>query len=131
MGPKVLVVDDDFELREAIVDLLIEGGFEALSAKDGRDGILEARMHPDLSAIVLDLRMPMMDGSAFRNEQLTDPELARIPVVVLSADRDGATFAAELGVQAVVAKPFRPEALFSALCAAMADAAAEDWKTAV
>lgn len=111
----VLVVEDDFDIRESIVDLLLDEGMDALSAKDGRDGLLELRMRPGVDVIVLDLSMPMMDGSAFRKEQLSDPALASIPVVVLSAEQDIASRAAALGAAAAIQKPFSPEALRSAI----------------
>lgn len=111
----VLVVEDDFDIRESIVDLLLDEGMEALSAKDGRDGMLELRMRPGVDIILLDLSMPMMDGSAFRREQLSDPALAGIPVVVLSAERDIAQRAAALGATAAIQKPFSPAQLKDAL----------------
>jgi CheY-like chemotaxis protein len=111
----VLVVEDDFDIRESLVDLLEDDGMEAVSAKDGRDGLLALRMNPDVRLILLDLSMPMMDGRAFRAEQLADPALASIPVVVLSAEPDIASAAAELGAAFALPKPFRPEMLLGAL----------------
>lgn len=111
----VLVVDDDFDIRESIVDLLLDDGLEAISAKDGREGLLELRMQPDVRVILLDLSMPMMDGKAFRREQLADPQLASIPVIVLSAEQDCASVAAELGAAASLSKPFHPAALLGAV----------------
>ncbi|MET0286900.1 MAG: response regulator [Polyangiales bacterium] len=114
-GPRVLVIDDDYELREEIVDLLLEAGFDAVSAKDGRDGLLEARLHHPIDAIVLDLHMPMLDGGDFRTMQRSDPQLARIPVVVVSADRDAREAAERIEAAAMVAKPFAPNALVNAV----------------
>lgn len=111
----VLVVDDDFDIRESIVDLLLDDGLEAVSAKDGRDGLLELRTQRDVRVILLDLSMPMMDGKAFRREQLADPALAGIPVIVLSAEQDCKTIAAELGAAAALSKPFHPEELLGAV----------------
>lgn len=111
----VLVIEDDFEIRESLVDLLLEDGFDAVSAKDGRDAMEELRMHPDVGLILLDLNMPMMDGPAFRAEQLADPALAAIPIVVLSANQDCAQTAAILGAHASLQKPFAADALRATL----------------
>jgi len=62
---------------------------------------------------LLDLMMPEMDGLQFRAEQLRDPRLSRIPVVVVSADRMIAEKAHELGVWGYVVKPLKPEQLVS------------------
>jgi len=112
---KVLVVDDDFDIREAIVDLLLDDGFEAISAKDGRDGLSELRTYPAVGVIVLDLSMPMMDGEAFRAEQLSDPALASIPVILLSAEENLPQLAAKLGASAALCKPVQPAALLRAV----------------
>ena len=111
----VLVVDDDFDTRESIVDLLLDNGIEAVSAKDGRDGLLELRMRSDVGLILLDLSMPMMDGRLFRATQLADPELAAIPVAILSGDDDAKTVAEEMKAAFMFAKPFQPDALIGAL----------------
>ena len=111
MTGSVLVVEDDFDVRESIVDLLLDNDVRAVSAKDGRDGILELRLQGDVGVVILDLSMPMMDGEAFRSEQLADPALAPIPVIVLSADSACAERAAEIGAAAVLSKPFAPHDL--------------------
>jgi len=120
----VLVVDDDFDIRESIVDLLLDDGFDALSAKDGREGLYELRVRPDVRIILLDLSMPMMDGKAFREEQLADPTLAGIPVIVLSAEEDYERTAASLGAAASLQKPFSAEQLLGAIRTASGSAAA-------
>lgn len=84
----VLVVEDDEDVREAIVESLMLMGQKAVGVADGRaalDWLQSAEKLP--SVIVLDLMMPRMDGFEFREKQLEDPRLAGIPVVVLSADR--------------------------------------------
>lgn len=111
MAGSVLVVEDDFDVRESIVDLLLDHGFEATSAKDGRDGILELKLQGNVGVIILDLSMPMMDGEGFRSEQLAEPALASIPVLVLSADSTCAKRAADMGAAAVLSKPFSPQDL--------------------
>lgn len=84
----VLIVDDDAAIREALILALEDEGYQVQSANNGRDALDRLRRSPrkpDL--ILLDLMMPVMSGWDFRREQERDPELAAIPVVVLSADR--------------------------------------------
>ena len=87
---RVLVVDDDVDIREALIDVLDEVGFDAVGAANGADALrqLHDGLRPDL--ILLDLTMPVMDGQTFRRLQLADDDhsIASIPVVVLSAYRE-------------------------------------------
>jgi CheY-like chemotaxis protein len=81
---RVLVVDDDRDIRELLVELFASEGYEVASASDGRRALAEARARrPDV--ILLDLMMPVMSGWEFREAQLRDPALADIPVVVVTA----------------------------------------------
>jgi two-component system, chemotaxis family, sensor histidine kinase and response regulator PixL len=111
----VLVVDDDFDGAESIVDVLEREGIAACSAKDGREGIYEMRARGDIAAVILDLDMAMMDGAGFRKEQLSDPVLAKVPVIVISGRADYAEQANTLGAAAAIQKPFRSAALLEAL----------------
>ena len=81
---RVLIVEDDLEIRDALAQVLEIEGHEVWCAPNGCAGLLEARLHhPDV--ILLDLMMPVMDGWRFRSEQKLDPSIAAIPVVVVSA----------------------------------------------
>jgi CheY-like chemotaxis protein len=101
----VLVVEDDVDTREALTAILENQGFAVASAEDGVDALEHLRASNCVCLIVLDLFMPRMNGWVFREEQMKDPELARIPVVVVSADPAAARRAEELGVAAAMAKP--------------------------
>jgi CheY-like chemotaxis protein len=96
---RVLVVDDDLDIRDVLVELLEGEGYRVSAAGDGQQALREASRNPP-DVILLDLMMPVMSGWQFRAAQLRDPVLARIPVVVLSA------FANDLDVAAFVPKPF-------------------------
>lgn len=111
----MLVVDDDFDLRESLVDLLEDEGFDARWARDGSDGLIELRTRPHVRVILLDLSMPTMTGLDFRSEQLADPQLADIPVIVLSGAADYRETAAAIGAAAALPKPFAPDALLGAI----------------
>ena len=94
--PIAMVVDNDDNIREGLCLLLRSDGFEALSAKNGREALNQLRAQPDVKFILLDLMMPDMDGAAFRWAQLAEPKLADIPVIVMSAGSDSATTARSL-----------------------------------
>jgi CheY-like chemotaxis protein len=81
----VLIVEDDDDLREMMAQLLSIEGFDTTTVANGREALeyLHAARKPDV--ILLDLMMPVMDGWEFRRQQKADPELAPVPVIVLSA----------------------------------------------
>ena len=81
----ILIVDDDDAYRRVIEQLLHLEGFAPVTVPNGRAALNLLRGGFPAKAIVLDLVMPIMDGWAFRREQLRDPRLARVPVIVLSA----------------------------------------------
>jgi CheY-like chemotaxis protein len=83
--PKVLLVDDDFAILDGLSEFLEGQGFSVVSASNGIDALSQLRLGLQVDAIVLDVMMPMMDGWDFRAEQLADPLLRDIPVIVISA----------------------------------------------
>jgi CheY-like chemotaxis protein len=98
-----MVVDDDRGIREAMADTLADNGCQVIEAADGREGLSYLRATPRLPRLVfLDLMMAGMDGYQFRAELQQDPRLARIPVVVLTANRADP---ARLADTPVLAKP--------------------------
>ncbi len=107
----VLVVEDDDFIRDAVVELLAFEGVEAVAVGDGAEALLRLRRREVLPALILlDLMMPVMNGWQFRAAQLADPELASIPVVVMSAsDPEG------VQADAVLAKPFEARVLLDAV----------------
>ncbi len=105
----VLVVEDNAEVRQALVALLEAEGYHVAEAVDGVSALRLLRtgaVQPCL--IVLDLMMPRMSGWDFRMEQSSDLRLAGIPVVVVSAD-PLASQAERMGAAAVLSKPADPE----------------------
>ena len=110
----ILVVDDDPDIREAIIDVLEENGHRTLSASNGDEALATLRSTDETPCVILlDLMMPVMDGRAFRQAQQADPELSKIPVIVLSAFRDSAETAKQLDVAGYLPKPVSIEALIS------------------
>jgi CheY-like chemotaxis protein len=110
---RILLVEDDAMIRESFVSALADEGHEVMTACDGKAAldVLHSGLRP--SVIFLDLKMPGMDGQAFRAEQQKDPELANIPVVVLSATAQIGPKADALGVHGHLRKPIDLDALMS------------------
>ncbi|MBX7115503.1 MAG: response regulator [Myxococcaceae bacterium] len=108
----VVVVDDDATLRESVCEFLEDDGYHTISLGDAREALslLEAHTEkPDI--ILLDLEMPGMTGWEFRQAQLQNPELRKVPVVAIT----GAGELHGLQVDEVVKKPFRLEELTRAM----------------
>jgi len=82
---RVLVVEDDNDLRESICAVLTDAGYTSWAAENGEVALERARAERP-SVILLDLMMPIMNGWEFRSEQLRDPELSSIPVIIMTAD---------------------------------------------
>jgi CheY-like chemotaxis protein len=82
--PPVLVVDDDDDIRTVLRQVLSEWGYSSICAANGYEAMrLVQNVTP--STIILDLWMPKMNGFLFRKWQLTQPYLAGVPVIVLTA----------------------------------------------
>ncbi len=113
-GPCVLVVDDDDSIREAMSELLVDAGHEVVSAANGKAALDYLRQAPRPPCVILlDLMMPVMDGETFRREQLADPALSRIPVVLLTAA--GRSAAARVPADGVLLKPVTLEDALAAI----------------
>ncbi|HEX8410052.1 MAG TPA: response regulator [Thermoanaerobaculia bacterium] len=110
-GFSVLVVDDDPNIRRMIVAALRRDGYTFLEAPNGREALdLMRAEHPDV--VVLDLMMPVLSGWDVLRERQGDAELSRIPVIVVSANRDpDVAVAVNAGICAFLPKPFDISAL--------------------
>jgi two-component system phosphate regulon response regulator PhoB len=84
MAKKVLVVDDEMDIRTFIITLLETEGYKPLSAKDGKEGLEIARRDKP-SLIILDVMMPKESGITMYRDLKNDPDLKDIPVIMLSA----------------------------------------------
>ena len=102
----VLVVDDDPNIRRMICAALKRDGYTFLEAPNGRDALdLMKHEHPDV--VVLDLMMPVLSGWDVLRERMSDAELRRIPVIIVSANRDPeVAHAVSQGICAFLPKPF-------------------------
>ena len=104
----ILVVDDDRGAMEALSDILEYEGYQVQRAQNGLQALeyLQAT-RPSPNLVILDLLMPVMDGWEFRMRQKEDPELAKVPVLVVTAI--GAT--AGIDAVGVLHKPVDVDAL--------------------
>jgi len=84
MAKRVLVVDDELDMRTFITTLLETSGYKPLSAVDGEQGLEIARQKRP-SLIILDVMMPKESGINMYRELKNDPELKSIPVIMVSA----------------------------------------------
>ena len=110
----MLVVDDYEDARKFFCTFLQLAGYDVLAAVDGQDALdVARRQRPDL--ILLDLKMPRMDGETFRREQLADPTLAAIPVIVLSGSSDGEQIAQRIAAIDYLPKPIDSRVLLDAV----------------
>jgi CheY-like chemotaxis protein len=110
----VLVVEDEEDVRTAFTAYLQGAGYTVVEAVDGREALRLLRASPETFCLVLlDLFMPGMNGWQFRAEQLREPTLAAIPLVVISAAARTDLKAAELGAVAHLQKPVDMNGLVS------------------
>jgi CheY-like chemotaxis protein len=114
MGSKsdVLIVEDDFDIREVLTEVLKDEGYSVMGAANGREALdLLASAESLPSLILLDLMMPVMSGWQFVAEQRQIPAYAAIPVVVVSADGNLQQKAGTLGASGFLRKPIEIESL--------------------
>jgi CheY-like chemotaxis protein len=84
----ILVVEDDQALREAICDVLRDEGYATIRADTGEAALALLHADDQPALVLLDLMMPTMNGWQFRQAQLSDPTIAQIPVVIMTASRN-------------------------------------------
>ncbi|MFQ6026708.1 MAG: response regulator [Dehalococcoidia bacterium] len=107
--PTVLVVDDEWDIRELLVDTMIDAGLDVIEAGDGKSALDRAeRDQPDV--ILLDIWMPGMDGFEVLHNLKKDPKTEWIPVVMLTAmpATEGEHLGLREGVSHYITKPWEP-----------------------
>ena len=113
MNGKILVVDDSMTARKLVADYLKEQGCEVIEAVDGKDGLSKAEENKDLGLIFSDINMPWMSGLEMVSEIKKIPELAKIPICMLTTESgtESVSEAKTLGVDAFLVKPVQTEQL--------------------
>jgi CheY-like chemotaxis protein len=111
-GKLVMIVEDDRDVREAVAEVLTDCGYHTIEAANGEEALMWLRVI-DLSPclILLDIMMPIMDGWQFRAAQRSEPALAAIPVVVLTAHGSPQETARAMDAAGFLRKPVQLDAL--------------------
>ena len=115
MSFTILLVEDDLDVREALAETLRDEGYAVECATDGVEALTYLRGGGRPGLILLDLMMPRMSGSEFRQVQKRDPMLAHYPVVLLSADSRMREKAVALETDGAIRKPIDIDELLSVI----------------
>jgi CheY-like chemotaxis protein len=110
---RILIVDDDLDIRLTLTDFLEDEGYWVKSVENGREALNWLRSNPLPRLVLLDLMMPVMDGYLFRSEQKRDPHISGVPVVVMTAR--GARETKAIDALEVLPKPLDIERLMNAI----------------
>jgi DNA-binding response OmpR family regulator len=118
MKDKILVVDDEKDLRLVISDFLVKEGYEVIEASHGAKALEYLYEHDDIKCVILDVMMPVMDGWSALREIKKEYD---IPVIMLTARSqiDDEVFGFDLGADDYVAKPFVAARLIARIKAVM------------
>src|SRR5712692_2903624 len=109
---KILVVEDDADIRDSLKELLEEEGYRIETAANGQQALARMQEPAPPHVILLDLMMPVMDGWEFQRELRQLPAYWEIPVIVLSASK---VFREPLDAKAFIPKPVDAEVLLETL----------------
>lgn len=109
----VMIVEDDFDIRDALTQILEFEGYHVVVAGNGQEALMQLRDGQKPGLILLDLMMPVMDGWQFRVEQQKDARLNAIPVVIISADGRVYQKASAIGAVGYLKKPVELEVLLN------------------
>lgn len=112
----ILVVDDSDTIRLEVKRALTSGGFSLLEARDGLEGLAVVTANPDLSLVVLDVNMPVMNGLEMLERMAANPDTKGIPVVLLTTEAENALIvrAKAAGAKGWFIKPVKAEMLLMA-----------------
>jgi len=115
---RVLIVDDDRKIVQAISVRLRSEGYDVQAAFDGEAGLAAATQQvPDV--IVLDIRMPKLDGLSLLAKLREHAQTMRIPVIVLSASAVDEVKALDAGAYCFLPKPYDPQTLLHSVASAL------------
>lgn len=112
-GKRILLADDEEDIKTVVRMFLEAQGFEVITAFDGLDALDKARLEkPDL--ILLDIMMPVLDGFEVCKRLKEGKHTAGIPIVILSAAAhiDSVNRGLQMGAEDYIVKPFEPEKLY-------------------
>ena len=111
IAPTILIIEDEPSTRTLLALTLQAEGYAVRTAANGIDALADLHSQALPQLILLDLMMPVMDGWEFRAQQKTDPRLADIPVVIVSAAEEVGQKAVALRAAGYLQKPVDPNHL--------------------
>ena len=116
MAGKIVLVDDSPTIRKQVSSALY-GRYDFLEAGDGAEGFQVVQQNPDALLVLLDINMPKFDGISLLRRMRADEELAKIPVIILTTERDQKVVedAKSLGARGWIVKPIAPTTLIGAI----------------
>ena len=109
MTQRILVIEDQDDLRAILRDFLTASGYDIVEAVDGGEGVAKARsLRPNL--ILMDIQLPVLDGYEATRQIKADPDLAETPVIAVSsfAMKGDEEKARASGCDGYVTKPYSP-----------------------
>lgn len=127
MPKRVLIIEDDLNIAHVLMVRLKAAGYEVTHAPNGAAGLTEvAAQRPDV--ILLDIRMPGMDGFEVNQRLKSTPELAGIPVIILSAhvNETAREAACASGVYGFIEKPYDPKRVLQTVKNATSETGSKD-----
>ncbi len=113
--PSLLIVDDDADLRESIEAAVPEGTCKIYHARDGVVALERLRTPPPVALVLLDLRMPRMNGLELLAALCADPTLPRGPIWLMSHEGDLACRTGAYPIAGILEKPLRLPTLLAVL----------------
>jgi CheY-like chemotaxis protein len=121
---QILVADDDADVRRLLARHLREAGYDVVEAADGAEAVALARQAPP-GLVLMDLRMPTMDGLAALKALRAEPTTRHLPVIILTASpgmlEESRPVVEALGGVRLMAKPCTPEELATAIARVLAE----------
>lgn len=110
---KVLIVDDSVTLRRVIKNVLnrlVVGGVEFYEAGNGEEALEELKAHDDISLVLLDVNMPVMNGDVFLQQMRSDRQYDHIRVIMVTTEAEKKTVIRimKIGANGFIVKPFTP-----------------------
>ena len=122
MIKRILIVEDQEDLRGVLRDLLSGSGYAVIEASDGQDGVSKAKSErPDL--ILMDIQLPVLDGYEATRQIKADPTVAKTPIIAVSsfAMKGDEEKARAAGCDHYVTKPYSPLQLLRTMRGVLAE----------
>ena len=105
--PQLVLVVDDQEINRDVLGMILEDDYEVIYAENGKEALELMRQRLDsLSIVLLDLMMPVMNGFEVLEEVRRDEQLRRVPIIVLTAEKNAELQALQMGAADFITKPF-------------------------